>query len=371
MKVGLLTFHNAINYGAALQVYASQKAIKSLGAECEVIDYVNESRKNAYNTNYHAFQQLKNKKIISSLKYFLGGIFLSSRKQKFLKFYDKNLICTKKTYKNMKEAETLNEKYDKFIVGSDQVWNYKNNGRDFSFLLEFVKNKSKKISYSSSFGLASIPEEYKNLYIKNLKDIKNISCRESCGIELIEELTGRKAQLVLDPVFLLSKKEWLSLCNIKPSKFKYIFSYTNKPNQWENFIEKTNYQIEDKKVYKISKNLKINDFLSSKIKISYSISPIEFIETIANAELVVSASFHCIAMAIILNVPFVAILVGDKGKDERVLNILRITGLENRIFNERMTEKEINTPIDYEVVQEKLDKYIKSSVKFLKDSIFN
>lgn len=39
MKVGVITFHRAINYGAALQTYALQKALTGLGFDSEVIDY--------------------------------------------------------------------------------------------------------------------------------------------------------------------------------------------------------------------------------------------------------------------------------------------------------------------------------------------
>ena len=38
MKVGLISFHNAYNYGACLQAYALQEAILGFGAECEYID---------------------------------------------------------------------------------------------------------------------------------------------------------------------------------------------------------------------------------------------------------------------------------------------------------------------------------------------
>ena len=38
-KVGILTFHMAHNYGAMLQAYALETAIRNLGYQCEVIDY--------------------------------------------------------------------------------------------------------------------------------------------------------------------------------------------------------------------------------------------------------------------------------------------------------------------------------------------
>lgn len=370
MKVGLLTFHNAINYGAALQVFASYKAINEMGVECEIIDYVNEYRSNAYNMFEHAKKELKNKRIIPAAKYFIGSMFMYNRKRKFLNFYERNLICTDVQYTTSEEAEHLNSSYDKFVVGSDQVWNYKNNGNDYAFLLDFVKDDEKKISYSSSFGLADIPTELRQKYVENLTRITHLSTREEYGVKLIKDLVGRKAELVLDPVFLLSKSQWLSLCSNTSKIERYVFSYTNRAGQWEEFINKTNYSMKDKKAYKISRHLTPKDFINPSVKVCYSISPIEFVETIANAELVVSASFHCIAMSIILNVPFVAILTGDKGKDERVLNILKISGLENRILNNNMTASDIASPIDYVLVEQKISKYIASSKEFLNQAIF-
>lgn len=63
----------------------------------------------------------------------------------------------------------------------------------------------KKISYSSSFGMSEIPDEYLDCYKKYLSEIKHISTREIFGVKLIKQLTGRDAKLVMDPVFLLTK----------------------------------------------------------------------------------------------------------------------------------------------------------------------
>lgn len=371
MKVALITFHNALNYGAALQVYASQQVIKALGVECEVIDYVNSHRKNAYSMINNAMQELKKKRIVSFVKFLAGGIFMSKRRRKFLSFYNNNIICTQNRFTSSEEARSLNRDFDKFVVGSDQVWNYNNNGRDFAYFLDFVDDDNKKISYSSSFGIADIPKELESKYIENLKRIKYLSTRESYGVELIKKLVGREAELVLDPVFLLGKEQWFSLINKKKRKQNYVFSYTNRLGQWEDFLRTTKYSMENLKVYKISRHLTIKDFLNPNVKVCYSISPIEFIETIANAKLVVSASFHCIAMAIVLNVPFVAIITGDKGRDERILNILKIAGLEDRILNDNMTYEDVCKDIDYGLVESKISQHINTSLDFLQKSIFS
>ena len=98
-------------------------------------------------------------------------------------------------------------------------------------------------------------------------------------------------------------------------------------------------------------------------------SPSEFVSCINYAELVVSASFHCIALSIILNKPFIAILTGDTGKDERVLSILQLLGLQNRIYSPSMTLEEINLPINYESVDEEIFRLRKDSFQFLINSI--
>ncbi len=370
IRVGLLTFHNALNYGAALQVYASQKILDNMGARCTVIDYVNIRRKTAYDMQYHAKEELKKKNAAAAFKYCAGSIFMKRRRKAFREFYGKNLTCTDRRYASSAQARELNGKFDKFIAGSDQIWNYNNNGKDFAYFLDFIDDDEKKISYASSFGLAEIPEDLKEDYKKNLNRIKHLSAREDYGVKLIKTLTGREAEMVLDPVFLLARENWLSLCKSPVEKTGHIFCYLNRPSQWRNFLARTGYPARGLRIHKMTRHVTFKDFLTPYVKVAYSLSPPEFIESIAGARLVVSASFHCISMAIILNVPFVAILTGDMGKDERLLNILRITGLENRILNERMTADTVDRHIDFKQAEFKLDAYRKKSLAFLQKAIF-
>jgi hypothetical protein len=369
MKIAILTFQDSLNYGAAIQMYALQQTLKSMNIYSEIIDYVNRARVEAYNTVIHAKNEIKRKNFAIAIKYSLGTLYIKIRRKKFKKFCDENLNFTNKKYKSKEELETLNYIFDKFIVGSDQVWNYRNNGEDFAYFLNFVKDDYKKISYAPSFGLKNIPDNLKSKYIDNIKRIKYLSTRENYGVRLIKYLTGRNAELVLDPVFLVSKKQWLMLCNKIRKKERYIFCYTNKAHQWRDFLIQTRISIKGIKVYKLSRYLTIMDFINKNVKVSYSISPINFIETIGNAELVVSASFHCIAMSIILSVPFVAILTDDKGRNERILNILKIAGLENRVFTRNMTSIEVRRSIDFNLVNKRISKYINSSKEFLKNAI--
>lgn len=372
MDVAMITFHNALNYGAALQVYAAQKAIEDLGVNCDVLNYLNDHRANAYDMKHHINQHLENNNYAAALKYFLGSFFMKKREKEFGEFYSQYLNTTDEVYKSSSDLEKINDEYDKFIVGSDQVWNYGHNGNDYSFFLNFVKDDNKKISYSSSFGLSEIPEELKDNYKKYLNEIKHLSTREEYGVKLIKELTSREAELVLDPVFLLDKSHWKTF--YQDSKLKnqdYVFSYTNKKGQFKDFVSKTNYPLKNKKVHKLTKHLSPKDFIDPNVKVAYSISLNKFIESVANANLVVSASFHCVAMAIVLQVPFVAILTDNEGRNERIRNILKLTGLENRILTDKMTLEDVNKIIDYNSVENKLNKQKEKSLNFLKESLFD
>jgi hypothetical protein len=371
MKIALLSFHNAANYGAALQAFALQKSLNEKGINNEYINYQNKHRINVYSISYFILLSIKKGDFQGTFRYLLGSPFLILRKLRFRRFYKKNLRCTTNIYSNSSESQKLNEDYDKFIVGSDQVWNWRNNGGDHSYLLSFVHDNSKKISYSSSFGVADIPINIKKIYQKYLSEFSHLSVREQYGVELVKEMIGRIPELVLDPVFLLSKEQWLKIAKHNREDKKFIFSYTNRPSQIEKFLSTTNLNLIDTRLYKISRNIRISDFLDKNIKVKYSISPSKFLSIVRDAELVVSASFHCISMAIIFNKPFVAILTGNRGKDERLLNILNLLKLNHRIYNEKMTEEDVKKPINFDEVNKRIDELKTSSNKYLLKSLEN
>lgn len=370
MKIGLITFHNALNYGAALQAYATQKFLNDLGHECIIIDYVNENRDKIYNMKAQTYKQIKEGNYKTAIKTSIGSVFMEMRRRSFSKFHNKYTSKTSKRYKTPDEIKELNGDFDFFVIGSDQVWNPKNNGSDMTYLLEFVADNNKKVSYASSFGASTIPDYIVPHYRKNLSEINHLSTREELGIKIIKELTGRNAKLVLDPVFLLSKAQWVDLAkNEKKERNKFIFVYTNRNNQFEKMVKTTGLGIDGYRIHKINRFLKPKDFLSSKVKVDYYITPEKFVSNIMNADLVATASFHCLAFSIILHKNFVVFLTGDKGRDERIINLLKITGLTDRIYDNSMTVKDINADIDYKQVDEKLSHCIKESREFL-DNIF-
>jgi len=368
MKVALISFHNAYNYGAGLQAYALQEAVSAMGAECEYIDYINKRRADGYKVSSRVRKAIAKKDIKGIVKNLCGAPFIWARGRKFDRFYRQYLHKTGEVYRTCEEARALDDRYDRFIVGSDQVWNEEHNGRDAAFFLGFVGDKAKKISYSSSFGMAEIPEELKDWYAGLLSDIDCLSTREVHGVNLIRELTGRNAHLVLDPVFLLPTERWTEFLRPEAPSGKYTFYYMNAQFNPADFSLVTGW--EDHRKYILSASVSPKDFVKKGQKVTFAMSPAEFLQRIHDAELVVTTSFHCLAFAILFHKRFVAVLSGDEGRDERLTNLLQITGLEDRVFSRTMTLADVNAPIDYDEVEKRLEVYRRYSRDYLKAAVF-
>lgn len=369
MKIGLLTFHTSANYGAVLQAFALQHFIERQGYNTEYLDYQNHCRRMFYDIPYHVKTLLHEGKLAEALFYFIGMPFLNWRKKKFESFRKQYLRISSNTWHTPEELVVTNDLYDKFVIGSDQVWNPKHNGSDTSFMLSFVKDSAKTIAYASSFGMSDVPDRLKEAYTASLNRICHLSTREQNGVDIIKSLTGRDALLALDPVFLLERETWLQLIGTQPNWGNYLFSYTNEKGQMRNFLQTTGYDMKGIKHHKLSRFTTISDFLNPHIKVKYVMSPIEFLTNINGARLVVSASFHCISFAIILNIPFICILSDNEGRNERLYTLLSHFGLTDRIFSKKMTLNDVQKPINWNKVNCLIEEKRKESVNFLMDAL--
>lgn len=368
MKIGLLSFHNAANYGAAMQAYALQAFLEKSGYECEYLDYVNQSRKAEYSMGNHIIRCLKKCDLVQACKYAAGTPFMELRKYRFRRFYKVYLKVSAQKYSTAEEAKAWEPLYDKFIVGSDQVWCPENNAGDTAFLLSFVKEGSKKMSYSSSFGKVTLPEELKTEYAACLKSMKHLSTREQFGVDMIKDLTGRDSTLVMDPVFLLKAEDWEQLIPRKNNE-KFVFSYTNTAAQLPMFLKQTNYPLNGKRIYKLSSQTSPSDFMNGKVKVMYSMAPEIFLQSIHDAEFVVTASFHCLAFSILFHKPFAVMLSGNGGKTGRLSTLLEHFGLSDRVVTENTTLESLQKPIDWEYVDKVLEEKRKNSIDYLINSL--
>lgn len=370
-KIGILTINDYSNYGNRLQNYALQELLKSLGFNVDtIVNLSNETdpseksiiekviskspkemcklikEKIHYKFNKKEIDEIKNKKIIS-----------------FKKFTKKHIseYAEKIEYDNI--PKELNEKFDFFVTGSDQVWNpnYRN-GSNIDFLT--FADKKKRISYAPSFGIADIPDEYKLNYKTWINEMNHLSVREEAGAKIIKDLTGRDVSVVLDPTMMISRENWLSIASesyTKP-KSKYLLTYFlgNITKEYKKFIEDIS----------IENNLEIVNLGDINDKERYSVDPGEFIDYINSASVFFTDSFHGAVFSILLRRPFVVMERVEYGASmgSRIDTLLNKFNLTDRKWSRIGKSADIFN-VKYDNIDEILGEEQKKSLEYLKKAL--
>ena len=358
MKIGILTFHCAHNYGAVLQCYATQEFLRSKGHEVEIINY----RPQYLLQPYLLFniRRIISRNPILMLKKVIKEILTFhiryKRRKGFEKFINNRLIlseCVDKT--------SIPSKYDVYIVGSDQIWNSRiTNGDDIYFCkFPFKKENKKYISYAASMEATTLDKN--TLYSKLLNDFDAISVREKNIQALLAPYTNLQIQHVLDPTLMVSPKTWEALPSKSANKDKYVVVYQVAENP--NTI-----RIAEHIAEQIGAKVKILVAWigkSSSIKFQDA-TPEDFVDTIRNAACVVTTSFHGTAFSVIFNKPFYTIKL-NAGRDTRSESLLKSISLEERLIE--IDDTPTFSAIDYSDVNIKLEELRQESQNFLLNNL--
>lgn len=357
-KVGVVTFHRSLNYGAILQAYGLVKTIEKLGFQCELIDYRNKLLENRDSIA----RFVKTKGLLRNLYNYFEFPYWSIRRQRFNNFLKLINVGNRKVDCINQEVEM---NYYKIFVGSDQVWNYKVTGADKNYLLKELRDSTKKNSYAASFGLSNIPDDIYNYYTECLKDFHMISVREPQGVEIVKKLIGREAEIVLDPSLLLTGQDWKELFKKEdPIKGEYILIY-------QRAYSKTLLEFA-KRLARITgcKLVTINGNPRQIVKAKYVLAagPIEWLRLMYNAKYIVTNSFHGVAFSLNFNKQFFVELLDEKfGVNSRLENILEYFQLEDRKID---IKSDIGfTQIDYKSINMKLEQARKESLTFLENAL--
>ena len=373
-KIGIVTFWHANNFGALLQNRALQEVLKKNSYEVNTIKFLPENPLRKKRTIVEIIKKilsdpmsLKNY-IIGKLKRKIESNLTINQNKKFLSFRN-DYIESSKTFLTLEEIEK-EMKCDYYICGSDQIWNPnfipEQEAKDFYFL-NFCEN-SKKIAYAPSIAVQEIEKKDKEYYRDQLIKFKDLSTREARGAEIIKEISGKTAKVVLDPTLLLKGMEWRKIAK-KPLKNKYIFAYfLGMTKEVEKtliaFSKKTNLEIilikyDHEKIYfKYDENdaIEVNKFLGY----------------IDNAEYIFTDSFHGSVFSTVFNKKFFVFnrsLKNTKDMSSRITTILEGVGLIDRFIREPNNITLKTDEIDYIEVEKKLDILRKDSIEYLINSI--
>lgn len=359
MRAGIITFHRANNIGAVLQAYALLKYIGDSGYDCELIDYY---PNNAIPGRFHRIRNTAHK-----IKFILKGEHGKTKLEKeksFSQFRKKYFCVSKKHYYGDDEIWAEPPKYDIFISGSDQILNTTLTGCSKAYYLGFV-NSGKKVSYASSFGREEISKDEKELIKNEISTFDKVSAREVSGQALISEYSRQQTMLVVDPVFLLDRSVWESVCNEKiktPDKYIFVYSMEN-----SDALEKT------VKIVRRKCRLPVivvrGGGQSGRIdgKEDFSCGPTEFLRYIRDAEYVITNSFHGTAFSMIFNKKLFC--VAHSSRNTRLENLLAIVGLGGKQIDDGTDTKVLeNCMINYNIISH-LMPYIKESKEYLNESL--
>lgn len=377
MKAGLITFHYAHHYGAQLQAYALNRSIEKLGIECEIIDYVRPDTllgSSLFKRGVSPRALLSNTHTLFHFKSF------RARSERFLSFYRKGLKLGKKRYYSYSELLAEPPSYDFLVCGSDQIWNpliFFEKNFDPSFFLQFSQG-AKKIAYAPSFGISSIPHDKKEILKSYLEGFDAISVREAQGASIIEEITGERVPVVLDPTLLLNEDDWTGLC-ISPTSptidkhydKPYILSYfISDPTPFFPLLEKIQEVLGLPVICLCGSRKKI----PGTIKTVYDAGPKEFLSLFKDANFVLTNSFHGSVFSVQFKKPFYSfrkmpINVADPAEvSSRLSNLLDILGLSDRLLEPNSKINNIEA-IDYRTVSEKLEEKRNDSINYLKSAL--
>lgn len=373
MKIGLITYHSAYNFGSVLQAYATQTVIKRIAGNCEIINYRTKEQKRVYSI----FVWSKGWRVlISAVNNGLALLKLREKKKRidayeklFSEIFTLSPECTEP-----EDVYKIWDRYDLIVSGSDQIWNKHSKELHYvswDYMMPYLLKGygGRKVSYASS--IAHMSDEEIEKILPYIDQFDSVSVREYSSAQKLDKLCKVHVENVLDPTFLLDKEEWIKRFDLQRSEGdEYILFYAlNRRRDIREvlpLIEKYS-GIRGLKVKMISP---LGFFKSSKnVEILENVAPVEFLTLLYNAKTVITDSYH----GTILSVNFekdIYSICGKNASDFRKTDILGRIGLQDRIINDvnDLLSDQFEA-IDYAAVGSELQKLREKSMGYLEKAL--
>lgn len=350
-KVVISTFNNSNNnYGALFQ-------------SCALSSFLRKNGYDAYNVTILNRATVK-KSRKTKLKIFFKRVLLLPKKHLISKRKQKCKQFAKETqqqilYNNARELYDNPPVADVYISGSDQVWNPVLIHDDF--FLNYAPKSAKRISYAASMGHETIPEKNERRFAEYIGTYDCISVREDNMIPIIGKYTDKEISQNIDPVFLKTKEEWMSLeqtyKNLKHDKYILVYAI-----EWS---ESYNQQLSKLKKKTGLAVVSLNMGNIKKVdadQVIYDASPYEFLYLLGKAEYVVSTSFHGTAMSVVYNKKFMIFSGNDK--PTRIESLFRFLGIDLR-----STVDDAMSEINYSAINDRISQGVDAAYEYLHNSI--
>jgi len=351
MKIGILTHHYINNFGAFLQAYSLQEALKELFPKEEVyiIDYFNLKHFMINTGGWFRFYKGKENLSIWFQKIQLPHTFAKARK--------KYINLTQKCY-NARGIEAL--RLDYIVIGSDEVWNYSEEKGKAKIKFGVGLDREKLVAYAPSVGQRS-NSEMPNYIYEGIRKFKAVSARDTLTEELANKIFGKKVPRVLDPTFLVSIPDE----PVPKVKQPYVLFY-----YCDGLLKK-----EKKEIVKYAKQNGMSVYGAGECdklytSITVNLTPFQWVWMFRKASYVVTGTFHGTVFSMLNHRQFACYLT-KRSRIEKVLSLLGEFGLSARNCEGTANQimKILNNKIDYDKLERQFNQLREESRIFLKKAI--
>lgn len=362
MKVGITTYHRALNYGAVLQAYALQKVVSDMMPEhsdCCLLDYHCEKIEDMRCLIHHDKRAFKD---LAKAPFRAMG--LKKKIRAYDDFTKKYLHVYPAEKKNL---DTLENLFDVFITGSDQLWNYAICGDDDTYFLDFVHMPGKKYSYAVSLGMQKQFLSNRERIINNIKDFTCISLREPICIDYMGE-QREKIRVDVDPTLLLDGQAWENSFELSNKYGDYILVYCVAPQKEIYALAKTLSRRENLPVIVLTE--KITDRVRHpEFRFLFGSDPCEFLSLIKNAKYVLTTSFHATVFGLKFHKRIYAEVNNLSGHNDRIHSLVHMLKAEKCIDKAILDEGQELTRAQWAAVDEATVLLREKSLSYLKSIV--
>lgn len=345
MKIGIVTYHRTLNYGACLQAIATRVTLEKFGHNVYYVDYWPKYHKQIYEV--FSLGRFLSLGLRTRIDYLINTI----KRHKYLKVRIRNFEQFFSHY-IYPYCKPIDEEFDVIVYGSDQIWRKQGtlNGYNPVYFGQNNFHASKHIAYSVSMGILPKSEADREKVKELVSHLNKIAVREDDLLSLLHELGYNDVALTLDPTLLLSSDEWDSIIpSTEKNGDKYILVYG---------MGKIPFNMDY-----VKKFANEHDCVVRTLSGITSESPENFINLIKNAEYVFTSSFHGLAFSIIYGKQFFASYSTNSNRAQTLLDHL---GIKDRMVKKGAPIPEDIMPVDYEKVYGKLESLREKSIIFLK-----
>lgn len=362
MKIGIVTFHSAHNYGAVLQAWSLQKYLKNQGHEAEIVNLrlpvIDKLYRLARRTHAKITKIEGIDKLINDGYYWARCAYAQikdpSKCEKYRGFegFMKRNLPLSQEFNDSEELRKAALKYDALIAGSDQVWNATMmKGIDPAYFLEFGNSDALRISYAASIGTDEIPAQYRRMFQRYLHNFDAISVREKKAQAEVSKLTDKDVELVADPTFLLKREDFDTLKKDPQNKGKYIYVHNVHLKRVDEALNRVAEEMSKRLNLPIIHNWPQKMYTNEAGH--FTGGPEEFLGLVANAEYVITNSFHTTVFSVIYERNFIT--VPHFKHPDRMQNMLGELGISEHLIgdSDKIPADLADLTIDYAAVKER------------------